>query len=241
MKYNIYRFNNINSTNVEILKETYVHGDIVIATEQTAGIGRNGRAWISPKGGLYFSLLFEDQAQNLEKFSKLTLLIANDLCSILQQFAPEAVFSVKWPNDIYARNENTQFAKLAGILTQAQVRGKNARIAIGIGINTAKIYATTDIKTSSLSELDCSNVSSLSVFDALLPVLEQLDTLQIDERFAREISSINSRLLYKNQCSTISHRGTHKCLKIIEINDSGHLVTSAANGEILVLNVGEIF
>ena len=50
----------VGSTNTEtkvLLAEGETEGLIVVAHTQTSGRGRRGRPWLSPLGGLYFSII----------------------------------------------------------------------------------------------------------------------------------------------------------------------------------------
>jgi len=117
------------------------------AAEQTSGRGRRGRAWHSPRGNLYASLLLvddfsPDQAAQLGFVAGLAVIEA--LAALLPaRLQKEHNICVKWPNDILVDK-----AKLAGILPefialQPAAGGgavKNAAI-IGIGVNVAAMPA----------------------------------------------------------------------------------------------------
>jgi BirA family biotin operon repressor/biotin-[acetyl-CoA-carboxylase] ligase len=100
-------------------------GTVVVAEEQTAGEGRQGRRWHSEKGaGLYVSIVLRPV---LPAESLLTLALALGLAAreaILE--ATGISCELKWPNDLLAGGR-----KCAGILAQ---RTPEAVIA-GIGIN----------------------------------------------------------------------------------------------------------
>ena len=59
----VVRFSTIDSTNEEARRRAHA-GDAgrlwIVADEQTAGRGRRGRAWVSPKGNLHASVLMID-------------------------------------------------------------------------------------------------------------------------------------------------------------------------------------
>ncbi|MDR2019455.1 MAG: biotin--[acetyl-CoA-carboxylase] ligase [Treponema sp.] len=115
------------------LAERGVPGGTVIAAEtQTAGMGRNGRAWSSPRGGLFFTLVERPNLgiadyTRLVTAAHLTLGITiTEICGIPAQ--------LRWPNDVYLRGK-----KAAGILTELSGAGDRIRwIAIGIGVNVNK-------------------------------------------------------------------------------------------------------
>ncbi|MBW6514908.1 MAG: biotin--[acetyl-CoA-carboxylase] ligase [Candidatus Syntrophosphaera sp.] len=98
---------------------------VIRSGEQTAGMGRNGNAWLSPRGGLYlsFDLLCPLTVPSF------ALYVGFCLHSLLLRLFPLQDLSIKWPNDIYLDG-----AKLAGILCQH--KPEESRYLIGIGINT---------------------------------------------------------------------------------------------------------
>lgn len=121
------------STNDEALARARAgapHGAIVIARRQTAGRGREGRAWASPDGGLYLSIVLRPELP-LADVPPLTLAIGVGACDAARAFGAPA--ELKWPNDLYVRGR-----KLAGVLVDAQSQGGALESAIaGIGVNLA--------------------------------------------------------------------------------------------------------
>ncbi|WP_404811398.1 biotin--[acetyl-CoA-carboxylase] ligase [Gemmobacter serpentinus] len=103
----------------------------VIAGEQTAGRGRRGRVWTSPRGNFYGSLIFrpEGTADRAALRSFIAALALYDACSELTGL-PQA-FSLKWPNDVLLNG-----GKLAGILLESSSAGAGvSHLVIGIGVN----------------------------------------------------------------------------------------------------------
>lgn len=130
-------FNSIDSTNAEALRQikkikfgkSSEINKVLIANYQTAGRGRRGRAWISPKdGGLYFSIIkkFEQSPKVLQGLS---LLIGLAVCQVVRRFGVDNA-QLKWPNDILVEN-----AKLAGILLEMHQSVGNCYVVFGIGLN----------------------------------------------------------------------------------------------------------
>jgi BirA family biotin operon repressor/biotin-[acetyl-CoA-carboxylase] ligase len=104
------------------------HGTIVIADEQRAGRGRDGRTWQSPKGGLYLSAVLRTSLP-LVDVPPMTLAIGIGLCDAIRTFGGPAV--LKWPNDVLVGDK-----KLAGVLVEAQSQGgKLDAVIVGIGVN----------------------------------------------------------------------------------------------------------
>jgi len=127
-----YYFDSINSTQNQAMKMTSDsknNGAIIIAQKQTGGKGRLGRRWISPKGGIWLSVILypEFDISVITLFpiaSALALSIALEKCFDIK---PE----LKWPNDITIKGK-----KVAGILVDASLESnKIENIVLGVGIN----------------------------------------------------------------------------------------------------------
>ncbi len=128
----LHRHDLIDSTNDEALRLARAgapDGTVVVARQQSAGRGRQGRLWISPPGNLYVSFLFRTArfpgfvpARAAEIGFVASLAVADTLDTII------AGSRLKWPNDVLLAG-----AKIAGILTEMT----GDAIVIGIGINVA--------------------------------------------------------------------------------------------------------
>jgi BirA family biotin operon repressor/biotin-[acetyl-CoA-carboxylase] ligase len=106
------------------------HGDVHVASEQTAGRGRMGRSWSSPAGeGLYLSLVLlpPPPAWNPSALTMAAGLAAFDAAEALGVRGAR----LKWPNDLVVGD-----AKLAGVLVET--RGFDAErphYVVGLGLN----------------------------------------------------------------------------------------------------------
>ncbi|HUK19926.1 MAG TPA: biotin--[acetyl-CoA-carboxylase] ligase [Gemmatimonadales bacterium] len=104
------------------------HGTTVIAEEQTAGRGRDGRRWHSPVGGVWLSMLVRSPHADLRMVSlRAGLVVADALDELLG--SPRA--RLKWPNDVLIDDR-----KIAGVLSEGRWQGNMLQwLAVGIGIN----------------------------------------------------------------------------------------------------------
>ena len=124
----------VDSTNLEVIRllDEGVHGmPVVIADRQTAGRGRRGRVWQSPRGeNLYMSMGLELQG-GFAALDGLSLVLGVAVAEALEGFGARGV-GLKWPNDIFASD-----AKLGGILVelQGELQEGVVRVIAGIGIN----------------------------------------------------------------------------------------------------------
>ncbi len=128
----IYHFKEVTSTN-DIAKELAIkgakEGTIVIAETQSRGRGRMTRKWISPEGGIWFSIVLRPKVEPKETL-KLNLRVATVAAKVINSMFKLRA-DVKWPNDIIINGK-----KVCGILTEMSTRGDTVDfVIIGIGIN----------------------------------------------------------------------------------------------------------
>ena len=131
-----YHFDHIDSTNVkakELANAGAVHGTLVTADTQNAGVGRRGRSWSSEKGtGIYMSMILRPEI-GTEHVSMLTLIAAMAVEKALKANDIGKEPYIKWPNDIVINKK-----KICGILTELILKGTEIDfVIIGIGINVS--------------------------------------------------------------------------------------------------------
>jgi BirA family transcriptional regulator, biotin operon repressor / biotin---[acetyl-CoA-carboxylase] ligase len=103
------------------------HGTVVLAAEQTAGRGRQGRSWVAPPGrALTLSIVVRAVGPELELLPLTAAVAACEAC----EHVAAVRCTVKWPNDIWIDER-----KVAGILIEA--RPQEGWAVLGIGLNVA--------------------------------------------------------------------------------------------------------
>jgi len=123
----------IDSTNrlaLDLPAEEASHGLVLVAGTQTAGRGRQGRAWLSLPGvGLHFTVVVKPEASG-QVIPLLTLTGALSVYDSLAEFCTETL-DIRWPNDVLLAG-----GKVSGILGEAAYRGsKLERTVLGISVN----------------------------------------------------------------------------------------------------------
>jgi BirA family biotin operon repressor/biotin-[acetyl-CoA-carboxylase] ligase len=127
-----YYFDSIDSTQNQALKmseDSSNDGTIIIAAKQTGGKGRLGRRWISPKGGIWFSIILQP------KFDISITTLFPIASSLALSYAIEKTFKIKpelkWPNDLTIKGK-----KVAGMLVDVSLESnKIESLVLGVGIN----------------------------------------------------------------------------------------------------------
>ncbi|MBW1922394.1 MAG: biotin--[acetyl-CoA-carboxylase] ligase [Deltaproteobacteria bacterium] len=105
-------------------------GTVVLCDEQTAGRGRLGRRWESPKNtNLLVSLVMRPPLRPAEVF-RLTMILALAAVAAAEEVCGVSP-GIKWPNDLYVEGK-----KLGGILTEFSAAGSRVEsVVLGLGLN----------------------------------------------------------------------------------------------------------
>lgn len=157
-------------------------GTLVLAEQQTAGRGRMGRSWHSPKGkGVWMSLILRPLVP-LQFTPQLTLLVAVALCRAIRQIEPVPV-AIKWPNDLLIEGK-----KVSGILLESSAEDERLKYVIaGIGISVnlrSEDYIGELLeKATSLRITSGAEWSRSELIRTFLEQFEQLYTLYHEEGF----------------------------------------------------------
>jgi BirA family biotin operon repressor/biotin-[acetyl-CoA-carboxylase] ligase len=111
----------------DVAERGAAEGTAILAEEQTAGRGRLGRSWLSPRGSIAVSIILRPSLEHLTGL--------NMVASLAVVHSIETVTGlkscIKWPNDILIEGR-----KVSGILIENALRGEVVDWAIlGIGLN----------------------------------------------------------------------------------------------------------
>ncbi len=231
-----YYFDSIDSTQNQALKmanDPSNNGAIIIAEKQTGGKGRAGRRWISPKGGIWFSIILQP------KFDISITTIFPIASSLALSNTIEKIFKIspelKWPNDVTIKNR-----KVAGMLVDVTLESNRVEcMVLGVGINfdintkqIEKILKGTPnfYGVSSLNEQK-KKIKSVQLVQTFLVELEKIYELLTNKQTNKIISewTKKSSTIGKNvELETINGKITGKAIKI---DNDGALVVSKDNKE----------
>ena len=200
----IWHYDVVESTNEtlkELLDNDIGEGLVVWADRQAAGKGRHGRAWASPPGGLYLSILLRPKEVHAQV---LGLLAGMPLVKTLRHFGVFA--TLKWPNDAIFQDR-----KLAGILSEGVYRRDRYHVVLGVGINTnidlERLPPEVQKRATSLKRevnLFVANEECLDYF------LEQLD--DVYSRYRNTPTPLMMKE-YRGACATVGKRVSVETLK----------------------------
>ena len=133
----------------------------IVAQAQRQGRGRQGRAWSSPPGNLYTSLLLIEPCKpaRAPQLGFLAGLALHEAISRVTGLAAPRL-ALKWPNDLLVEG-----AKVAGILLEAQ-SAPAFSVVIGFGVNVAFHPSDTPYRSAALTDF-APGASAPALFGAL--------------------------------------------------------------------------
>ena len=229
-----YYFDSIDSTQNQALKmaeDVANDGTIIVAAKQTGGRGRSGRKWVSPKGGIWVSII-------LHPTFDISITTLFPIASALAlSIAIEKTFSIqpelKWPNDLTIKGK-----KVAGMLVDVSLESnKIENLVLGVGINfdvnakqiekslkgTPNFYGV-----ASLSDQK-QNIKPIQLVQTFLIELEKIYKSLNAKQTKKIISewTVRSSTIGKNvELNTSDNKIKGKAIKI---DDDGALVVSENN------------
>lgn len=203
---------------------------IIISDTQTAGKGRRGNLWISPKGNLYCSLSFYNFL-SIKDHYLYNVLISVSIKKALEKFNIKNI-KFKWPNDILHKK-----SKFCGMISETFMNeNSKSYIIIGFGINIIsapkiKNYSTTYVK--SFCDLFVNDDFLLIFFHSLFDNLKKLKNFESKNL----VNFFRDSLMFKNEYIEIKLPNNNITGGIFEdINTDGSLRLKTKNNTINIYN-----
>ena len=224
-------FDSTDSTQNQALKlaiEPENNGAIIVAEKQTGGRGRSGRKWVSPKGGIWFSIILHP------KFDISITTLFPIASALALSIALEKTFKIspelKWPNDITIKGK-----KLAGMLVDVSLESnKIENLVLGVGINfdvdvkqieknlkgTPNFYGVASLNDKKTKIRPVELVQSFLVeLEKIYKLLDTKQTKKIISEWTKRSSTIGKNVKLNTVDGEIKG-------KAIRIDDDGALVVS---------------
>jgi len=220
-------FDSLPSTNTylsALAREGEHEGRIILAEEQTAGRGRLGRQFFSPKGsGIYLSVLLRPRVLDP---GRLTTLSAVVVASAIERIYDIKV-GIKWVNDLLFDGK-----KLCGIL--AEGAGREFAV-LGIGINVTRQAFPPELADIATSLEDIWG----KVIDRNVLVAEILKGFE-----NAEPEGFSHMEEYRRRSLTLGKKvsvlGQDEILEILAIEDDGALLARGEDGQVRRISSGEV-
>lgn len=238
----VHVYSSVSSTNTLLkawAEDGCPEGTVAVAEEQTAGRGRRGRSFYSPKGsGLYMSVLLRP-SQNAGVALHITTCAAVAVAEAIEALSAHEA-QIKWVNDVFLDGK-----KVCGILTEASVDVESGTLRyaiLGIGVNALSPVGGFP------EELE--GVAGAVFTRCELPDLRSRLASEILERFFhyyRELGSdecfeaYRRRLFVLGRKVTVLSGGTAVAeAEVLDLNRDYSLAVRYEDGLVANLNTGEV-
>ena len=240
----VYYFDSLDSTQNQALKmadNTSNNGAVIVAAQQTGGRGRSGRKWISPKGGIWFSVILQPKfdISITTLFPIASALALSNAIEKTFKISPE----LKWPNDLTIKGK-----KIAGMLVDVSLESNRIEnMVLGVGINF-----NVDVKQIEKTLKDTPNFYGIAT---LSEQKKKVKPVQLIQTFLVELEKIYELLNAKHtkkiisewtkRSSTIGKNVELETIdgkikgKAIKIDEDGALIISS-NGKTNKIIAGDI-
>lgn len=234
----VYYFPKITSTQDycrQLGESEHPEGALVIAEAQSRGRGRLGRKWVSPVGGLWFSLLLWPEGIGFESLGLLPLIAALAMVKVVEKETGMAV-GIKWPNDLMLGKH-----KFGGVLTEVQSELERVHfVQLGIGLNVNNKPPSEAIYPAiSLREATGKKFKRAEILANFLSLFEKFYLSYKKGKVDLLLKGVGQKLMFKGkEVALRTHHELNK-VQIVGIDGFGRLIVKK-KGKILKLVSGEI-
>ena len=221
---------------------------VCISEEQTAGKGRRGRSFFSPKNtGIYISFLLYPDVP-ISEASMYTTIAATAVAKAIEKVSGYPV-DIKWVNDIWMRGK-----KVSGILTEASTSiedGSLEYVVVGIGINLYEpeggfpdeiksIAGSVFIDNAPIENLR-NNIASELIIQFMKYYEKGIDNSDFLNDYEKRCFVIGKDVeLTSPDHNSLNKDGSNPVVHVLGINNKCHLHVRFADGHEEYLSGGEI-
>jgi len=207
----------------ELAKKGAGEGTIVIAEVQTRGRGRLSREWLSPKGGIYFTLLLRPRISPAYA-PRINLMASVAVAATIRKlFGLKA--ELKWPNDVLIEGK-----KLCGILAEMDAEMDVVNfVNLGIGINANTSIRQFEKTATSLKHALGKEISRKKFLSALLVEINRWQARLMKANLLEEWKKLSVTL---NKDVRILSPGEVIVGQAIDIDTTGALIVKGKDGSV---------
>ncbi|HJJ36016.1 MAG TPA: biotin--[acetyl-CoA-carboxylase] ligase [Methanocorpusculum sp.] len=212
-------------------------GTVLIAEEQSGGSGRINRAWLSPEGGIWATIVLMPKTQVNTSFVIMAAVSTALAKAIRKECDLKAL--IRWPNEVFIGTK-----KVAGTTMELSTDGDRIRYCLaGIGvdanISVQKSMPTLTNMVTSLSDELGQNVDRSPLFATFLNEFERRYLMIMKgetEPVLREWKSLSDTLHHRVRIRTV-HEGFDG--EAMDIDEVGTLLVHRDNGDVEEVIAGD--
>jgi len=228
--YRLVALERIGSTNEEakrLAAEGAEEGTLVWALEQSAGRGRRGRSWASPRGNLYLSVVLRPDAPAAEA-AQLGIVAAVALGDALGTLMPPLTeVRFKWPNDVLVNGR-----KAGGILIESAASGQGQLdwLVLGLGVNVESHPEKTEFPATSLCAEGAADLTAATLLEAFSRSFLNWTNLWLEEGFAPVRRAWLARAWRRGEPIRVRLEGRELEGVFADLDDAGALLLDLPDG-----------
>jgi BirA family biotin operon repressor/biotin-[acetyl-CoA-carboxylase] ligase len=214
----------------ELAKKGAKEGTIVVAEAQTRGRGRLSREWLSPEGGIYFTIILRPR-MSPSYAPRINLMAGIAVATTIRKlFGLKA--QLKWPNDVLIEGK-----KVCGILAEMDAETDVVNfVNVGIGINANNSVTRFEKTATSLKHALGREISRKGFLSALLVEIERRQPLLMKANLLREWKRLSATL---NKEVRVMSLGEEVMGQAIDIDATGALILKGKDGSLRTVLVGD--
>jgi BirA family biotin operon repressor/biotin-[acetyl-CoA-carboxylase] ligase len=207
----------------ELARKGAGEGTIVIAEAQAHGRGRLSREWLSPKGGVYFTLILRPEISPAYA-PRINLMASVAVATTIKKlFGLNA--RLKWPNDVLIEGR-----KVCGILAEMEAEMDVVNfVNVGIGINANTSVPQFEKTATSLKDVLGREISRKEFLSVLLGEIERQQALLMEADLIKEWKKLSGTL---NKYVRILSPGEVIVGLAIDIDTTGALIIRNRSGSL---------
>lgn len=217
------------STNSLLMKSPQLNGTVALAEKQTAGRGKQGAAWNSPGGGLWFSFILR---KKIKKPYPMVALVSVAITDVLIKNGIKA--EIKWPNDILIGGK-----KACGILIENDYTGSKLVTGIGLNVNN-DIPAELKDKAVSVSAAIGQKADRISLLIALVRRIDYYLSLGNPAKKSIAAAWVKRMEPIEGKVIKLEEKGRLKSYTVVKTLKNGSIRVRSEKGKIKVIS-GETF
>ena len=238
-RFQIIHFEELESTNEyawNIISNSNPNQNVVIvADNQTHGIGQYGRKWEVQKGeNLTFTIIAATDSLHISDAFHLNVITSLAICYAVKAVTNKEL-QIKWPNDIYYKND-----KLCGTLIKNKVVNNHIKqTIIGIGLNVNQSCFSPGLKNpTSLTLITGEKYYKESILSVILDQIHNLFYSLQMKGYQDKLTTYNSLLFRRNKWHKYILNDEEKELMIMEVSSKGVLKMMDVNGRKINVSSG---
>ena len=229
----IHHFREIGSTMEaarELAKRGAREGTIVIAEVQTRGRGRLTREWLSPEGGIYFTIVLRPRIS--PAYAPRINLMAGIAVAVTIKELYGLKAELKWPNDVLIEGK-----KVCGILAEMDAETDVLNfVNVGIGINVNTSIPRFERTATSLKDALGREISRKEFLSALVVEIERWLPLLMKADLLEEWRRLSATLGEEIRVMSLGEEVTGQA---IDIDTTGALLVKDKAGSLRTVLVGD--